>query len=251
VTGVVRLDEVDGVPVVTIDRPEARNAIDAEMSAGLGAVFARLADDHRVRAIVLTGAGDRSFCAGMDLKAPRALAGPGPGIEILLRARYPKPIVAAVNGAAVGGGLDLALSCDLIVAAAHATFALPEVARGVASVGGSTRLAQRLPLAIALELSLTGAPIDAERAAALGLVNRVTPTGGQLAAAVELAGRIAANAPLAVAFTRRRVHDAGRTLDAAAWSAVQAAAAPVFASADAGEGARAFAERRPAVWSGR
>jgi enoyl-CoA hydratase len=245
------VDHVGAVPVVTINRPEARNAINAEVSSGIGSVLSQLADDERVRVVVLTGAGDRAFCAGMDLKAPpRPAVGQAPGIEILLRDRYPKPIVAAVNGAAIGGGFDLMLACDLVVAAAHASFALPEVKRGVASVGGSTRLAQRVPLAIALELSLTGETIYAGRAAALGLVNRVVPAGEELPVAIELAALIAANAPLAVSFTRRRVHEAAGSLDAAAWSQAQEHAKEISASKDARIGAAAFAERRPPSWTG-
>jgi len=248
----IRVDYSGAVPVVTINRPEARNAINAEVSSGIGRVLSQLAVDDRVRAVVLTGAGDRAFCAGMDLKAPPGRpTGQVPGIEMLLRAQYPKPIVAAVNGAAIGGGFDLMLACDLVVAAAHATFALPEVRRGVASVGGSTRLAQRVPLAIALELTLTGEAIDAARAAALGLVNRVVPIGEELPVAIELAALVAANAPLAVAFTRRRVHEVAGSLDAAEWSQAQGHAKEVSASDDARIGAAAFAQRRPPIWTGR
>jgi enoyl-CoA hydratase len=169
----------------------------------------------------------------------------------VLRDRYPKPLIAAVNGAAVGGGFDLVLACDLVVVAEHATFGLPEVKRGLASVGGSTRLAQRLPLAIALELTLTGDPIDAQRALALGLVNRVVDGSQVVDEAVRLARVIAGTAPLATAFVRALVHDTAGSLDAAAWAGRQASAKPIQHSDDARIGAQAFAERRVPVWTGR
>jgi enoyl-CoA hydratase len=241
------------VAVVTINRPEARNALDPQTSAALGKALREAADDPEVGAVVLTGAGDRAFCAGMDLKAFAALgpqAAPVDGAGMLMRDRYGKPIVAAVNGPAVAGGFDLMLACDLVVAADHATFGLPEVKRGVASVGGTTRLTQRVPLAVALEIGLTGAVFDAHRALALGLVNRVVPADRVVAEALDLALAIAANAPLAVAFTRRLMHDVAGSYGKAQWEQTQGAAAGVFGSADAREGARAFAEKRPPRWTG-
>ncbi len=243
------------VAVVTLCRPEAGNAIDPATSAAVGDALTTLGADPGVAVVVLTGAGDRVFCSGMDLRAfargARPAASAGPGIEIVLRDRYEKPLVAAVNGAAVAGGLDLALSCDLIVSAEHAVFGLPEVRRGLASVGGSTRLAQRLPLAVALELGLTGEPIGARRALELGLVNRVMPAGRVLEEALTLARQVAANAPLALAATKRRMHDAAGSYDAAGWRAAQAAAAALQDTDDAREGAAAFVEKRAPRWSGR
>jgi enoyl-CoA hydratase len=248
--GAIELDHRGPVALVRINRPEARNAIDTDVSSGLGTVLTQLAADDRVRAVVLTGAGDRAFCAGMDLKSPPA-RDTSPGIEVILRDRYAKPIVAAVNGAAVGGGFDLVLACDLVVAAEHATFGLPEVKRGVASVGGSSRLAQRVPLAIAMELCLTGTAIDAARAAELGLVNRVVPAGTEVAVALALASAIAENAPLAVAFTRSLVNATAGSPDSAQWARLQEGAAHVYNSEDARIGAQAFALRRPPIWTGR
>jgi len=251
VTDVVHAETVERVTVVTIDRPQARNAIDADVSEGIGRMLTAAAADKAVGAVVITGAGTQAFCSGMDLRSFARGRTLGPGIGIVLRDRYPKPLVAAVNGAAVGGGFDLALACDLIVAAEHATFGLPEVKRGVASVGGSTRLAQRVPLAIALELTLTGEPIDARRALGLGLVNRVVAADAVVGEAVRLAALIAANAPLAVAFTRTLVHETARSLDASAWAARQASAEPVLRSDDARIGAEAFAARQAPLWTGR
>jgi len=249
---VVHAEVVGRVRVLTLNRPEVRNAIDAEMSEQLGRELAAAAADDAIGAVVVTGTGSRAFCSGMDLRSFTGNRGRvvDAGIGSVLRDRYAKPLVAAVNGAAVGGGFDLALACDLVVAAEHATFAVPEVQRGVASVGTATRLAQRVPLAVALELCLTGEPIDAARALGLGLVNRVVPADRVVGEATRLAELIAANAPLAVAFTRTLIHDVAGSLDAPGWAARQDSAAPVLSSNDARIGAEAFAARRPAQWTG-
>jgi enoyl-CoA hydratase len=249
-TDVVRAEVTGRVTVLTINRPQVRNAIDADVSAGLGRMLTATAADESVGAVVITGAGSQAFCSGMDLRSFATGRAIGPGVAMLLRDRFAKPVVAAVNGAAVGGGFDLALACDLAVSAEHATFGLPEVQRGVPSVGGATRLAQRLPLAIALELTLTGEPIDAQRALTLGLVNRVVPGEAVVEEAVRLAGLIAANAPLAVAFTRTLLHDVAGSLNAARWATLQASAEPVLRSDDARIGAEAFAVRRTPTWTG-
>jgi enoyl-CoA hydratase/carnithine racemase len=241
------------VRVITINRPQRRNALDPETYLGLGRAFVEAEHDDAVRVVVLTGAGDQAFCAGMDLKAFAAGeqgAGGGPGTEVFVERVYPKPIVAAVNGAAVAGGFGIMLGCDLVVAADHAVFGLPEVKRGLVGVGATSRAALRLPPAVALELALTGAPMDAARALHHGLVNRVVPSADVLPSAIALAEEIAANAPLAVALTKEIAYDARRLfeVDIGSW---RERAAPVFASDDAREGATAFAEKRPPRFTGR
>jgi len=243
--------EPDGdVLVVTIDRPEARNAVNTDVAEGLAAAVDRLDGDDGLRVGVLTGAGG-TFCAGMDLKA--FVAGERPfvgdrGFAGIVRRPPRKPLIAAVEGWAVAGGLEIALACDLIVAARDARFGIPEVKRGLVAAGGALiRLPRRIPYHLAVELALTGDPIDAERAHAVGLVARLAEPGGAVAAATELAGTIAANGPLAVAATKRIL-----TADeAGAWERQAEITEPVFASEDAREGARAFAEKRPPVWRGR
>ncbi|GAB2964254.1 enoyl-CoA hydratase-related protein [Amycolatopsis acidiphila] len=241
----------DAVTVVTINRPEARNALDAETMAGIGEALVAAEQDAEVRAVVLTGAGDRAFCAGMDL---RAFAAGGavidesrPGLEVFTERVYPKPVIAAVNGTAVAGGFELVLACDLAVVAEHAKFGLPEVKRGLVAAGGGTNLPRRIPLALALELALTGETFDAARAAALGLVNRVVPGDQVLAEALALANTIARNGPLALRVTKElmlaQAQGAGR-------EEIASATAAVFASADAKEGATAFAEKREPRWTG-
>ena len=248
----VRTERRGPLAIVTLDRPEARNALDPETIAGIGRAFAEVEEDDDVRAVVLTGAGDRAFCAGMDLKAfaagRRGSGEDGPGLEIFMRRVYPKPVVAAVNGAAVAGGFELVLACDVAVAADHAVFGIPEAKRGLVAAGGGTRLPQRIPLAVALELGLTGDTFPAERALALGLVNRVVPKERVLDEAIALAERICANGPLALRVTKELMLEAVGEFD---WQRVQDASAPVFASEDAREGAIAFAEKRAPQWKGR
>jgi len=246
------------VRIVTINRPERRNALDPETFLGLGRAFTDAEHDDTVRVVVLTGAGEHAFCSGMDLKAfaaehgkPRSpeAAPSGPGTEVFVERVFPKPIVAAVNGAAVAGGFGIMLGCDIVIAADHAVFGLPEVKRGLVGVGATSRATLRLPPAVALELALTGAPMDATRALHHGLVNRVVPSEELLPTAIAVAEEIAANAPLAVALAKEIVYDAGRLLhvDIAEW---RARAAPIFASDDAREGATAFAEKRTPRFTG-
>jgi enoyl-CoA hydratase len=244
------------VRIVTINRPERRNALDPETFLGLGRAFVEAEHDDAVRVMVLTGAGERAFCSGMDLKAFVARdrdqgpgAASGPGTEVFVERVYPKPIVAAVNGAAVAGGFGIMLGCDLVVAADHAVFGLPEVKRGLVGVGATSRATLRLPPAVALELALTGAPMDATQALHHGLVNRVVPSEEVMPTAMALAEEIAANAPMGVALAKEIVYDAGRLLhvDIAEW---RERAAPIFASNDAREGAIAFAEKRPPRFTG-
>lgn len=245
------------VAIITLNRPEARNAINAELSAGVGEALTEYLHDDGVRAVVITGAGDRSFCAGMDL---RSFAGGGgstvirpdsPNITMVIRGFYPKPLVAAVNGAAVAGGFDLMLSCDIAVAAEHATFGLPETKRGLVSVGGGTRVARVAPLPIALEMVLTGAPLTAGRACELGLVNRVVPAAEVLDTAVAIAEAIAANGPMAVAYAKRLLWEETGLNEPGRWDRLTELVAPVFRSDDAKEGAAAFVEKRSPKWTGR
>jgi enoyl-CoA hydratase len=242
------------VEIVTLNRPEVRNALDPETIDKVTLAFRDIAADPDVRAAVLTGAGDRAFCAGMDLKAysdrgggPSKRTTDGPSFT---RAFCPKPVVAAANGAAVAGGLELLLACDLVVAAEHAVFGIPESKRGlIAAGGGLVRLPRRLPFAIALEMALTGDPLDAQRAYALGLVNRVVPGPDLVDEAVALAQRICENAPSAVRASKRVMYAAVNGSEEEAWLASASATADIFGSPDAVEGARAFVEKRPPSWS--
>ncbi len=244
------------VELVRLNRERARNAIDAATARALRAIFDELTDDPDVCAVVLTGAGDRAFCAGMDLKAfasgemGEILSGGG-GFAGIAARRFPKPLIAAVNGAALAGGFEIMLACDLVVAAEHASFGIPEVKRGLAAAGGGLiRLARRIPPAIALEMALTGESIDAERALGYGLVNRVVPAGRVVGEALELAGLICANAPLAVQVSKELMKRSLDLDEAQAWDLNGELTARVLTSRDALEGAVAFAEKRPPVWTG-
>ena len=243
--------------VVVIDRPDRANAIDLETAEALAATFDELEHDDDTWAVVLTGAGDRVFSAGMDLKAVQAgqadaINGVAGGFAGLVRRDFPKPIVAAVNGAAMGGGFEIVLACDLVVAAGHARFGLPEVTVGLmAASGGAVRLPQRLPWPAAMELLLLGDNIDAERALALGLVNRVVPGPEVVDAAIELAERLAANGPLAVQATKRVARATLAGGEAAAWELNGELAAALTGSEDAAEAAQAASEKRTPAWSGR
>ncbi len=247
----------DAVLVVTINRPEARNAVDGAVAEGLAAALDHAESDPSVAAVVLTGAGDVAFSAGMDLKmfadggVRQTYRGDG-GFAGFTQRGFAKPIVAAVNGAARGGGFELVLACDLVVAAEHATFGLPEVKRGlIAGAGGAIRLPRRVPLAVALEIGLTGEPISADRAFQLGLVNRVVPLSQVVDEAVALALTIAENAPLAVAATKQLMREALDLTEDEAWARNRELSTVPNASEDAIEGARAFAEKRRPVWKGR
>lgn len=250
-------DRLGPVEVLTINRPNQRNAIDVAVSRGIAAALDELEGDDELAAVVVTGAGDKAFCAGMDLKAfaageMPAISAVSGGFAGITRRSFPKPLVAAVNGAALAGGFEVALSCDLVVAADHAVFGIPEAKRGLlASAGGLVRLPKRLPLPIALELALTGEPIGAERAYALGLVNRVVPGAQVLEAAIAMAQAVAANAPLSVRFSKAVMRASAEVPEAEGWKLSDEAAAVVTTSPDALEGAVAFAEKRPPAWTGR
>lgn len=261
----VRAERDGAILVVTIDRPQARNALTPEMSRALGEAWIELRDDPALRIAVVTGAGEAAFCAGADLKQVgawyrsmtplerRRHSEREPGLGGLTRNLDPgKPVLAAVNGACLAGGLELALACDLRIAAEHATFGLPEVRRGIIpGAGGTQRLPRAVPHAVAMEMLLTGAPIDAQAALRAGLVSRVVEAPRLADEALELAGRIARNAPLAV-WTARAAAGAGAHLgldDALALE--QLYAEPLRQTEDVSEGLRAFAEHREPRFEGR
>jgi enoyl-CoA hydratase len=244
------------IEILTINRPEARNAINGAVSLALAAAFDELEADDDAWVVILTGSGDKAFSAGMDLKAFAAgeagdIMGGNGGFAGITQRDFPKPLIAAVNGSALAGGCEIMLACDLVVAVESAKFGIPEVKRGLfAAGGGLIRLPKRIPPAVALELALTGDPIDAERALALGLVNRVVPADRLLEEALALAGTIADNAPLAVRASKKVMKLAVEVSDAEGWEINNAEVGGVFGSADAMEGPIAFAEKRKPNWSG-
>lgn len=253
-TEVVRVDERPGVLVITIDRPEAKNAVTLEVSEAVAAALDTLDARPDLAVGVITGAGG-TFCAGMDLKA--FLRGerpsiPGRGFAGVTEAPPAKPLIAAVEGHALAGGCEIVLACDMVVAGRGARLGVPEVKRGlVAAAGGLLRLPERIPHVLAMELALTGDFLGAERAYEIGLVNRVVEDGSALEAALELADRIAANGPLAVAASKRVMVESRGWPVEERFARQREVIEPVFASADAKEGPRAFAEKRTPVWEGR
>ena len=244
----------DGVLLITLNRPDARNAVNAALASGVAEALDRLDADDDLQVGILTGAG-RGFCAGMDLKAFVAGESPhveGRGFAGIAQAPPRKPIIAAIEGFAVAGGLEVALACDLIVAARDAKLGIPEAKRSLVAAGGALlRLPQRMPYHLAMEMALTGDPITAERGYEVGLVNRVSEPGEAVAAARELAAAIAANGPLALDASKRILQLQGDWPEAEAWERQGEIAGPVLGSEDAREGATAFAEKRPPVWKGR
>lgn len=257
------LFERDGhVAVVTLNRPEARNALSGQMLVRMADAWTEIDEDPDIRVAVVTGAGGH-FCAGADLKAmaaghpddewtPRFAADPDLHWRALLRHFQPrKPLIAAVEGYALAGGTELALAADMIVASRESAFGIPEVKRGlVAGGGGLLRLPERIPYSIAMELALTGDILPAERAHDLGLVNALTEPGAALDGAIELAERIAANGPLAVATTKRIIIESKKWTPDTMFAEQGKLMAPVFSSNDAKEGAIAFAEKRAPNWTG-
>jgi enoyl-CoA hydratase len=240
--------------LITLNRPQARNAINLPLAEGIAAAIDELDGDPELVVGVLAGAG-KGFCAGMDLKA--FVSGQRPwvgdrGFAGIVRRGAEKPLIAAVEGFALAGGLEVALACDLIVAARGAKLGIPEVKRGlVAAGGGLLRLPRQMPYHLAMELALTGEPISAERAHELGLVNRLAEPGAATALALELAEQVATGAPLSLIASKRiieRQHDwAAQEM----WERQDEISGPVFVSQDATEGAKAFAEKRPPAWRGR
>lgn len=245
----------DGIQIMTINRPQARNAINLETAQALADALDQFSNDDAVVVGVLTGAGG-TFCSGMDLKA-FAATGQRPyvgdrGFAGLCEKPPVKPLIAAVEGYAVAGGCELALACDLIVAASNAQFGLPEVRRAIVpGSGGMLRLPRRIPYHIALELALTGDPIGAERAHQVGLVNRLSESGQALQAALELARRIADNGPLAVRTIKEVMSVSGDWPVGEMFDRQRPMIAHIFKSDDAREGATAFAEKRAPKWTGR
>ncbi len=243
----------DGVAVITIDRPEARNAVNGDVARGIAAATDEFDGRGDVRVIVLTGAGG-TFSAGMDLKG--FLAGDAPmvagrGFGGMAERPPAKPVIAAVEGYALAGGFELVLACDLVVASEEAKFGLPEVRRGlVAGAGGLLRLPSRIPYHIAMEIALTGEHFPARRLAEAGLVNKLVPAGQALAAARELAARVALGAPLALAASKRVIVESADWPSGEAFGRQTKIIGPIFGSKDAMEGAVAFAEKRAPVWRG-
>jgi enoyl-CoA hydratase len=242
------------VEILTINRPEARNAINRATAVAIGAALDACDADDDVWVVVLTGAGDKAFSAGMDLKAFAAGEVPitDQGFGGITNRDFSKPLVAAANGSALAGGFEILISCDMVIAADHAKFGIPEATRGlVAGAGGLVRLPKRIPLVVALEMALTGEPIDAARAYELGLVNRVVPSDQVLDTAVALAERIAKNAPLAVRTSKSVMKRSVDLPEIASWPVNNDAFAMISKSADAFEGAVAFAEKRDPHWQGK
>ncbi|MEO1044549.1 MAG: crotonase/enoyl-CoA hydratase family protein [Pseudomonadota bacterium] len=249
----VLTDEQDGVLVITINRPEAKNAVNKAVAEGVRAAMQRLDDDNGLNAGIVTGAGG-TFCSGMDLKA--FLKGEVPfvkdyGFAGFVQQPPEKPLIAAVEGYALAGGMEVAIACDLCVANAKAQFGIPEVKRSlVAAAGGLLTLPSIIGKRMAMELALTGDFIDARRAYEVGFVNHVTE-GAAIDAAMELAARVAANGPLALKATKRIINERPDWTSDEMWDKQAAITNPVFASEDSKEGARAFAEKRKPNWQGK
>ncbi|THJ74303.1 crotonase/enoyl-CoA hydratase family protein [Candidatus Frankia alpina] len=249
----VLVEHADGVTVITINRPQARNAVNRAVSEGVAAALDEFESRKDLTVAIITGAGG-TFCSGMDLKAflrGENVVVEGRGLAGITLTPPRKPIIAAVEGFALAGGCEVVLSCDLVVAAENAAFGIPEVKRSlVAGAGGLLRLPKRIPYQVAMELALTGDQLSAVDAHRYGLVNVLTPAGEALAGARALAARIAANGPLAVAATKEILASASSWPADEAFDRQAEIMNPVFASADAKEGALAFAEKRAPVWRG-
>jgi enoyl-CoA hydratase len=249
----VLAEVADGIGIITINRPEARNAVNEAVARDIAAHIDDFDSRREVTSLILTGAGG-TFCAGMDLKgflAGENSAAGGRGFGGITQRPPAKPVIAAVEGYALAGGFEIVLSCDLVVASEEALFGLPEVSRGlVAGAGGLFRLPRRIPYHLAMEIALTGARVAAVRLHSAGLINRLVPAGEALAQARVLAATIGRNAPLSLAATKRIVVESADWPLAEAFDRQAEIAGPVFFSADATEGAIAFAEKRPPVWRG-
>src|SRR3954465_10081833 len=249
------LVERDGrIQVITLNRPDARNAVNGALAQGVASALDELDEDDSLSVGGITGAGG-GFCAGMDLKA--FVRGEVPyvgdrGFAGIAQRGSTKPLIAAVEGFAVAGGLEVALACDLIVAGRSAKLGIPEVKRSLVAAGGALlRLPRRIPEGAAMELALTGDPITAERGHELGLVNRLAADGGALDAALDLARTIAKNGPLALAATKKVMQERHGWPEEEFWQRQGEITGPVFTSEDAREGATAFAEKRAPEWKGR
>ena len=243
----------DGVLLITLNRPEARNAVNLALAEGVAAALDELDDSADVSVGILTGAGG-GFCAGMDLKA--FVTGERPwvgdrGFAGIVQRGPRKPLIAAIEGFAVAGGLEVALACDLLVAARGAKLGIPEVKRSLVAAGGALlRLPQRMPYHLAMELALTGDLITAERGAEVGLVDRLADAGGAVDVALELAAAIAKNGPLALTATKEVLQRQRDWTSEEFWAKQGEITGPVFGSNDAREGAVAFSEKREPRWTG-
>ena len=250
---VVELERRGSVALVTLNRPEARNAISPEVSQAMVAILDECEEDQGVRAVVLTGAGE-VFCAGADLKVIASgrgadIASVKGGFGGFVQRDFPKPLIAAVNGPALAGGFELVLAADVVVAADTSRFGIPEVQRGlIAAAGGLVRLPKRVPLAVAMELAMTGEPIGVDRAYQLGLVNRVVPRERVVDEAIVLAERIGENSPISVRTSKQLLREALELNEEHAWARNFELNADVWRSGDTVEGATAFAEKRKPVW---
>jgi enoyl-CoA hydratase len=250
----VLVDVADGIMTVTLNRPEAKNAANRAVAVGVAAAMDELDSNDDIRVAILTGAGG-TFCSGMDLKAFVSGELPmveGRGFAGITEAPPQKPLIAAVEGFALAGGLELMITCDLVVAADNAKFGIPEVKRGLAAAGGGlVRLPRQIPQRLAMEMALTGDFYDAERVAGMGLINQVVPAGTALEGARALAEKICANGPLAVKLSKKVMVDSADWSTEEMWAKQQEIVNPVFSSKDAIEGSTAFAEKRAPVWTGK
>jgi enoyl-CoA hydratase len=253
-TEVVLTERRDNVLLITLNRPEVRNAVNAALAAGVAGALEELDGDDTLSVGILTGAGG-FFCAGMDLGA--FIEGESPwfgdrGFAGIAQRASRKPLIAAIEGFAVAGGMEIALACDLIVAAEGAKLGIPEAKRSLVAAGGALlRLPRRMPYHVVMELALTGDPLPAERFHELGLVNRLVEPGSAVDVALELADRIAQNGPLALTASKRILQEQFDWSTAEMWEKQGAIAGPVMSSEDAKEGAGAFKEKRDPVWKGR
>lgn len=249
-TDAVLTEQRNGILLVTLNRPDALNAVNSAVGEGLLAAVERLDADDSLTVAVLTGAG-RAFCSGMDLKAFAAEGEPR-GIGEFVHRGAGKPMIAAIEGYAVAAGLEIALTCDLLVAGRGAKLGIPEAGVGLfAGGGGLLRLPRRVPYSVAMMMALTGQPISAAEAAGYGLVSELADDGTALTGALALAGRIAANSPLGVRYSKRLLLETQGRTEEEFWAYQRPLLQEVLGSADAREGATAFAERRPPRWTGR
>jgi E-phenylitaconyl-CoA hydratase len=256
----VRLSVSDFIATVVLDRPEAMNSVDPEMKQQLYKAWERIRNDDQIRVAVITGAGDKAFCTGSDLKktmptqetfAQQVFASSGSG-ALIAGLETDKPLIAAINGYAIGGGMELALACDIRIASENAQFGLSEVKIGsIPASGGTQRLPRAIGLSDAMLMLLTGDRIDAREALRIGLISKVVPPAQLLPAALEIAGKIAANAPLAVRAVKRLVRQGADMPLAHAIDAERYAFGLLFNSEDRIEGRKAFAEKRKPDYKGR